>query len=47
MRRTVNMTAERREKRKGILEGNARIWPMAKKYRVKLAWARTFCSSRN
>lgn len=33
-----NMTAERREKRKGVIEGNARIWPMAKKHRVKLAW---------
>lgn len=35
---TPNMTAERRAKRKGILEGNARIWPLAKKYGVKLAW---------
>ncbi|MFZ5732198.1 MAG: amidohydrolase family protein [Pseudomonadota bacterium] len=33
-----NMTAERREKRKGVIEGNARIWPMAKKHGVKLAW---------
>lgn len=33
-----NMTAERRAKRKGIVEGNARIWPLAKKYGVKLAW---------
>ncbi len=33
-----NMTAERRAKRKSIVEGNARIWPLAKKYGVKLAW---------
>jgi imidazolonepropionase-like amidohydrolase len=35
---TPNMTAERRAKRKSILEGSARIWPLAKKYGVKLAW---------
>ena len=33
-----NMTPERRKKRAGILEGNARLWPMAKKHGVKLAW---------
>jgi imidazolonepropionase-like amidohydrolase len=33
-----NMTEERRAKRKGILEGNAKVWPMAKKDGVKLAW---------
>ena len=33
-----NMTEERRAKRKAILEGNAKVWPMAKKYGVKLAW---------
>jgi imidazolonepropionase-like amidohydrolase len=33
-----NMTEERREKRKAIVEGNAKVWPMAKKYGVKLAW---------
>jgi imidazolonepropionase-like amidohydrolase len=33
-----NMTLERRKKRAGIVEGNARVWPMAKKYGVKLAW---------
>lgn len=33
-----NMTPERRKKRAGIIEGNARVWPMAKKYGVKLAW---------
>jgi imidazolonepropionase-like amidohydrolase len=35
---TPNMTAERRAKRRGVIEGNARIWPLAKKYGVKLAW---------
>lgn len=33
-----NMTAERRKKRADIIEGNARVWPMAKKHNVKLAW---------
>src|ERR1700734_3828080 len=33
-----NMSQERRDKRKAILEGNAKVWPMAKKYSVKLAW---------
>jgi imidazolonepropionase-like amidohydrolase len=33
-----NMTAERRAKRKEIIEGNAKIWPLAKQYHVKLAW---------
>lgn len=33
-----NMTEERRAKRKSILEGNAKVWPMAKKHNVKLAW---------
>jgi imidazolonepropionase-like amidohydrolase len=37
-----DMTAERREKRKPIIEGNARVWPMAKKHRVKLAWGTDF-----
>jgi imidazolonepropionase-like amidohydrolase len=35
---TPNMTAERRAKRKGVLEGAARVWQMAKKHGVKLAW---------
>ncbi|TKT73801.1 amidohydrolase family protein [Afipia massiliensis] len=33
-----NMTPERRKKRADIIEGNARLWPMAKKHGVKLAW---------
>jgi imidazolonepropionase-like amidohydrolase len=36
------MTAERREKRKPVIEGNARVWPLAKKYHVKLAWGTDF-----
>jgi imidazolonepropionase-like amidohydrolase len=35
---TPSMTAERRAKRKGVLEGAARVWQAAKKYKVKLAW---------
>jgi imidazolonepropionase-like amidohydrolase len=37
-----NMTPERREKRKPVVEGNTRVWPMAKKYGVKLAWGTDF-----
>jgi imidazolonepropionase-like amidohydrolase len=37
-----NMTAERRAKRKDVVEGNARVWPMAKKHGVKLAWGTDF-----
>ncbi|EGP08491.1 prolidase [Bradyrhizobiaceae bacterium SG-6C] len=33
-----NMTEERRKKRADIIAGNARLWPMAKKHGVKLAW---------
>jgi len=33
-----NMTPERRKKRAGVVEGNARVWPLAKKHGVKLAW---------
>lgn len=35
---TPSMSAERRAKRKGVLEGTARVWQSAKKYGVKLAW---------
>jgi imidazolonepropionase-like amidohydrolase len=35
---TPSMTPERRAKRKGILEGAARVWQWAKKHGVKLAW---------
>ncbi len=37
-----NMTAERREKRQSVVEGSARLWPMAKKDHVKLAWGTDF-----
>lgn len=36
------MSAERKAKRQGILEGNYRVWPMAKKAGVKLAWGTDF-----
>lgn len=42
VRDSPNMTAERREKRKPVVEGNARLWPMAKKLGVKLAWGTDF-----
>lgn len=35
---TPSMTAERRAKRKGVLDGAANVWQWAKKHRVKLAW---------
>ncbi len=38
VRESPNMTQERREKRRPIVEGNARVWPLAKKHGVKLAW---------
>lgn len=38
IRDSPNMTPERREKRRPIVEGNARVWPLAKKHGVKLAW---------
>lgn len=36
------MSAERQLKRREIVEGNARVWPMAKKAGVKLAWGTDF-----
>ncbi|MBN8991163.1 MAG: amidohydrolase family protein [Rhizobiales bacterium] len=35
---TPSMTAERRAKRKDILDGTGRVWQWAKKHGVKLAW---------
>ena len=35
---TPSMTAERRAKRKGVLDGTAQVWQWAKKHGVKLAW---------
>lgn len=42
---TPKMDPTRVEKRKEVVEGNSRVWPLAKKLGVKLAWAPTFCSS--
>lgn len=39
---TPSMPAERKAKRQGILEGNARVWPMAKEAGVKPAWGTDF-----
>jgi imidazolonepropionase-like amidohydrolase len=39
---SANMTADRRAKRKPVVEGNARVWPMAKRFGVKLAWGTDF-----
>jgi len=37
-----NMDESRKKKRKGILEGQDLVWPMAKRLGVKLAWGRDF-----
>jgi imidazolonepropionase-like amidohydrolase len=37
-----NMTPERREKRKPVIEGQSRTWALAKKHKVKLAWGTDF-----
>ncbi len=37
-----DMDPLRREKRKPVIEGQAKVWPMAKKYKVKLAWGTDF-----
>lgn len=37
-----NMAAARREKRKPVIEGQERVWPMAKRLGVKLAWGTDF-----
>ena len=39
---TDAMSAERRAKRQGILDGNAVVWPMAKAAGVRLAWGTDF-----
>jgi imidazolonepropionase-like amidohydrolase len=38
IRESPNMTEERRVKRLPVIRGNERIWPLAKKYGVKVAW---------
>lgn len=37
-----NMDALRKEKRKGVLEGQDKVWPLAKQLGVKLAWGTDF-----
>ncbi|KKO91786.1 MULTISPECIES: metal-dependent hydrolase family protein [Sphingobacterium] len=39
---TPDMDPQRRIKRKPVIEGQERVWPMAKKYGVKLAWGTDF-----
>ncbi len=39
---TPDMDPLRREKRKPVIEGQSRVWPMAKKLGVKLAWGTDF-----
>jgi imidazolonepropionase-like amidohydrolase len=39
---TPNMDPLRREKRQPVIAGNARVWPLAKKLGVKLAWGTDF-----
>lgn len=42
MEDSPNMAQSRRDKRRPVLEGQARIWPMAKRLGVKLAWGTDF-----
>ena len=37
-----NMDAQRKEKRKPVLDGQDKVWPLAKKLGVKLAWGTEF-----
>ncbi|WP_114751798.1 metal-dependent hydrolase family protein [Pleomorphovibrio marinus] len=37
-----DMDPLRREKRKPVIEGQAKVWPLAKKHKVKLAWGTDF-----
>lgn len=39
---TPDMDVNRREKRKPVIAGQQRLWPMAKKLQVKLAWGTDF-----
>ncbi|WP_288636780.1 MULTISPECIES: amidohydrolase family protein [Sphingobacterium] len=39
---TPDMDPQRRIKRKPVIEGQEKVWPMAKKYGVKLAWGTDF-----
>lgn len=39
---TPDMDAQRIAKRKPVIEGQEKVWPLAKKYNVKLAWGTDF-----
>lgn len=39
---TPDMDPLRREKRKPVIEGQSKVWPLAKKLKVKLAWGTDF-----
>jgi imidazolonepropionase-like amidohydrolase len=39
---TPDMDPQRRIKRKPVIEGQEKVWPMAKRYGVKLAWGTDF-----
>ncbi|MFN3757214.1 MAG: amidohydrolase family protein [Flavobacterium sp.] len=39
---TPDMDALRREKRKPVIEGQKKIWPLAKKMKIKMAWGTDF-----
>lgn len=39
---TPDMDPQRREKRKPVVEGQKKTWPLAKRYKVKLAWGTDF-----
>lgn len=39
---TPDMDSQRRAKRKPVLEGQEKVWPMAKRLKVKLAWGTDF-----
>lgn len=39
---TPDMDPLRREKRKPVVEGQKKVWPMAKRYKIKLAWGTDF-----
>ena len=39
---TPNMDPQRIAKRAGLLEGQKQVWPLAKKFKLKLAWGTDF-----
>ncbi len=42
MEDSPNMAESRRQKRKPVIEGQAKVWPLAKRLGVKLAWGTDF-----